>query len=219
MNPIKLFFLSILMLLFFSTEGQVTEQAKTMSLGTQNALIVGVPDADERTIERQWKDYLGEYGRVRRNRKAGEYYADDIKIPSISGAGTLDVYSWAKDGQLITFFDMGNGFLSSESHPSDYRNAVVFLNEFKYHVQRYIINEELEEQEDELDDLKDQLERLKKNNDDYHEDIEEAKEAIAEAEANIEQNVVDQKNKKKEIEGQKNVIEEIRNRLENVGKK
>lgn len=200
-------------------DAQVVEKTKTMSLGTQNALIISVPDADEKLIEKQWKDYIGEYGKVKKNRKANEYYADDIKISSISGAGTIDVYSQSVDGQLIAFFDMGNGFLSSETHQNDFENAEVFLQEFAFTVKRYMINEELDDQKDELEDLVRDLERLKRLNEGYHKDIEQAKERIAQAEINIEENIVDQENKVKEIEGQEIKVEEVRERLENVGKK
>lgn len=212
----------VAVLMFFHTglEAQVViEKTRTMSLGTQNALIVDIPDADDRLIIKKWKDYIGEYGKVKRDRKADEYYALEVKIPSISGAGTLDVYGWARDGQMITFFNTGNGFISSETHPTDYRNAVLFLTEFSYTIERHIVNEELEEQQDELDDLVKDLEKLERLNEDYKDNIEKAKEAIARAEDNIEQNIADQARKRKEIEKQEEVLEEVRSRLGNVGKK
>lgn len=207
--------------LFLAAQGlwaQVSESTKTMSLGTQNALTLKVPDADEKLIDKMWKDHLGEFGKVKKNRKANEYYADDIKVPSISGAGTMDVYSWSKDGQLIVFIDMGDGFLSSESHEKAYKNAEVFLVEFGHQVKRHQIQEELDDQQKELSSLEKDLERLKKLKEGYHDDIERAKQKIAEAEANIEQNIIDQENKVKEIEGQVKVVEEVQERLENVGK-
>ncbi len=43
-------------------------------------------------------------------------------------------------------------------------------------------------------------------------------EAVSQAEKNIEQNVVDQENKTKEIDGQKNVVGEVTKKLNNLGK-
>jgi hypothetical protein len=198
---------------------QVVEKKRTMSLGTQNALIVSLPNADNKLIEKMWKSYIGEHGTVKRNRKTKEYYADDIRIPSVSGAASMDVYAWGEDGQLVVFFDMGDAFLSSETHSKTYENAELYLIEFGYDVKRYQIGEELEDEERALKNLERDLDRLGKLNDGYHDDIERAKQRIAEAETDIEQNLIDQENKKEEINNQEGVIEETQKRLEDVGKK
>lgn len=212
--------LALSMIMVFSLVAQeVNEKAKTMSLGTQNALITSIPDADGKVIEKIWKDYIKEYGKVKKNRKSGEYYSDNIKVSSISGAGTMDVYATMQDGQLITYFDMGDGFLSSETHSSEYKNAEIFLIEFAHEVQRYMINEELEDQEKEMQSLERELDRLISKNEGYHKDIERARERIAQAEADIEQNLIDQENKRLEIHAQEELVEETKGKLEEVGKK
>ena len=208
----------ILALFSIAATAQVTSQTKTMSLGTQNALIVSIPDADEDLIEDTWKDYLKEYGKVKRNRKTKEYTADDIKISSISGAGTMDIYAWGKDGQLISFFDMGDGFLSEETHEKAYKATEVFLTEFKHEVTREMVREELKKEEKNLSKMEKQMKGLERDLEKYHSTIEKAKERIAQAEADIEQNGVDQENKKGEIEAQVKVVEEVKEKLENVGK-
>ena len=210
--------LVVILSFFYASEAQVSEMTKTMSLGTQNALITSIPDADGKLIEKLWKDYIGEFGKVKKNRKSKEYYSDNIKISSISGAGTLDVYATTQDGQLITYFDMGNGFLSEETHGEAYAAATIFLTEFGHDVKRHMISEEIEDQEKELKSLDRELERLLSKNEGYHKDIERAKEKIAQAEANIEQNLIDQENKRLEIHSQNESIDETRERLENVGK-
>jgi len=204
--------------MLFSMEAQVSEKTKTMSLGTQNAIIVSIPDADKKLIEKQWKAYLKEYGKVKKNRKTKEHFADDVKIASISGAGTMDVYATSEDGQLISYFDMGNGFLSSESHSDSYKAASVFLNEFKNEVTREMIRQELKEEEKNLGKMEKTLKGLEKDLDRYNSIIEKAKERIAQAEADIEQNGIDQENTKVEIESQTKVVEEVQEKLEKVGK-
>ena len=198
---------------------QVSEKTMTMSLGTQNGLIVSIPGADEDLIEDIWKDYMKEYGKVKRNRKTKEYFGDDVQVSSISGAGTMDVYSKTEDGQLIVFFDMGNGFLSEETHKEAYAAAEVFLKEFGHEVTRDMIRDELKDEEKALGKLERELEGLKKDNDRYHSIIEKAKERIAEAEADIEQNLKDQEDSTKKIEDQTKVVQEVTTKLENVGKK
>jgi predicted RNase H-like nuclease (RuvC/YqgF family) len=198
---------------------QVSEKTMTMSLGTQNGMIVSIPGADEDLIEDMWKDYVKEFGKVKRNRKTKEYFGDDIQISSISGAGTMDIYSKTEDGQLIVFFDMGNGFLSKATHKEAYKAAEVFLTEFKHEVTRDMIREELKDEEKDLSKLERELDGLKRDNDNYHDIIEKARERIAQAEADIEQNLKDQKDAEKKIEDQSKVVEEVKTKLENVGKK
>ena len=131
----------------------------------------------------------------------------------------MDVYATMQDGQLIAYFDMGDGFLSSETHGNEYKNAEIFLMEFAHEVQRYMINEELEDQEKEMKSLERDLDRLISKNEGYHKDIERARERIAQAEADIEQNLIDQENKRLEIHAQEELVEETKERLEEVGKK
>lgn len=197
---------------------QVSEKTKSMSLGTQNTLIVSIPNADSDLIEDVWKDYMKEYGKAKRNRKTKEYFSDDAKIASVGGGNTMDIYAWAEDGQLMAAFDMGNGFLSKESHADAYEGAEVFLEEFGNEVTREMIREELKGEEKNLKKVEKKLSGLVKDNEGYHKDIERAKERIAKAEANIEQNLIDQENTQKEIEGQMEVVEKVKEKLENVGK-
>jgi predicted RNase H-like nuclease (RuvC/YqgF family) len=198
---------------------QVSEKTMTMSHGTQNGLIVSIPGADEDLIEDMWKDYVKEFGKIKRNRKTKEYFGDDIQISSISGAGTMDVFSRTEDGQLIVFFDMGNGFLSNATHKGAYKAADIFLTEFKHEVTREMIRNELKGMAKDLSKLERELDGLKKDNDRYHDIIEKAKERISQAEADIEQNLKDQQEAEKKIEDQVKVVGEVQTKLENVGKK
>ena len=200
-----------------STQAQVSEQAKTMSHGTQNALILSLPDADDRMIEKLWKSYIKEYGKVKKNRKSKELYSNNAKIPSISGSTTVDIYATATDGQLIAYFDMGDAFLNSQAHGDSYKAAELFLTEFGHEVRREQIREEIKNEEKALKKLGSELSRLEKNKDGYHKDIERAKEKIAQAEASIEQNIIDQENKNTEIKLQEELVVKVQRKLEQVG--
>ena len=63
-----------------------------------------------------------------------------------------------------------------------------------------------------------ELRKLEKKNTGYHKDIEKAKEKIEKAEKDIEQNLRDQEDQRITIEQQRKVIEEIIERLNNLGR-
>ena len=52
----------------------------------------------------------------------------------------------------------------------------------------------------------------------YHKDIEKAKEAILKAENAIQQNIKDQEMKRAEVQGQKEIMEMVQKKLNEVGK-
>ena len=71
--------------------------------------------------------------------------------------------------------------------------------------------------DEEAKKLKD-LEKLIKKNKGYHKDIEKAKEAILKAENAIQQNIKDQEMKRAEVQGQKEIMEMVQKKLNEVGK-
>ena len=192
-----------------------------MSLGKQVAFSVDVDGADKDMVEDVWKKYIKEYGKSKRNKKAKEYYTVQTDIPVISGSpvdlylkfdervGMTTVYMWV---------DMKEGFVDSNSHPREAQGSEEFLTQFYYAVKREAITEEMKQQEKELKKLDKGLRKLEKNNTGYHKDIEKAKEKIVEAEEKIEQNLIDQEDQRIKIEQQKKLIEEIIERLNNLGK-
>ena len=114
---------------------------------------------------------------------------------------------------------MGDSFLNSEKHNDAYRGAEVLLTEYGFAVEKYIINKELEDEQNKMKNLEKQMNKLVKENKNYHKEIENAQEKIRKAEINIEQNEIDQTNKTAEIEAQMVLLNEIETRLNNVGKK
>jgi uncharacterized membrane protein YgaE (UPF0421/DUF939 family) len=62
------------------------------------------------------------------------------------------------------------------------------------------------------------LDKLKKDNISYNKDIEDAKEKIRKAEANIITNGQDQKKTVSEIESQSKIVDQVKNKLNMIGK-
>lgn len=198
---------------------QVRESKLSMSLGVQNGLSVSIPDAEEKLIDKVWKEYFKPYGKVKKNKKAKEEFSMDAVVHTIFGSNKMDVYIQTENNSANVFFDLKTGFLSSEAYPREFDGAKVFVQEFAYEVEREKTRELLKEEEKKLDKLKDKMEDLVKDNAKYHKDIEEAKEKIKQREADIITNNRDQLSAKSDIENQTGKVQEVQNKLNNIGKK
>ncbi|MCB0679735.1 MAG: hypothetical protein KDC32_02055, partial [Saprospiraceae bacterium] len=42
-------------------QGQITESTRSMNMGSQNALILEIPNADDKLVEKWWKQYMKDY--------------------------------------------------------------------------------------------------------------------------------------------------------------
>lgn len=112
---------------------------------------------------------------------------------------------------------MKSGFISSKTSAAAASEAVKFMQEFAYEVQREMIRQELEDEMDQLKSMKRTL-KTQKDHVGYHKDIEDAKERIRKAEANIVTNEKDQVSAGVDIGTQKQKVETVQTRLSNVGK-
>ena len=142
---------------------QTSEVNQSMSLGTQNGIKVSIENTDAKYIEKVWKKFSKDFGKVKENKKAGEYYITDASVKSIRPEA-LDLYASAMDNQIIVFFDLKNSFLNSKDNPSEYSAAQKMVQEFGYEVQREKIREELEEETSKLNKSQKGFDKLKKEN-------------------------------------------------------
>lgn len=201
---------------------EISERDMSMSLGKQIAFTVDIDGADEDMTEDVWKKYVKDFGKSKRNKKAKEYYVLGARVPMIAGASDIDLYIKFEERVGHTTaslcIDKGGSFVNSDEHPKEAQGAEEFLTEFYLAVKKKAISEEMEKQEKELKKLDKSLRKLEKKNTGYHDDIADAKEDIEKAEKNIEQNLKDQEDQAILIEQQKKIIEEIIERLNNLGK-
>jgi len=201
---------------------EVSEHDMSMSLGKQMAFSIDIDGADEDMTEDVWKKYVKDFGKSKRNKKAKEYYMLGARVPMIAGASDIDLYMNFEERVGHTtanlWIDTGGSFVNSDEHPKEARGAEDFLTEFYLEVKKKAISEEMKEQEKALKKLDKSLRKLEKKNTGYHDDIADAKEDIEKAEKNIEQNLKEQEDQRILIEQQKKVIEEIIERLNNLGK-
>jgi hypothetical protein len=199
------------------------EKKVSMSLGPQNAFYVEIPGADIKMAEKTFYEFVKEYGKFKENKKAREHFMMATKIPVINGTSPLDVYAKFEEGKGMAttylWLDMGGSFINSADHASQTKATRQFLYDYFIAVRKKVVTEEIKVEEKKLADVEKDLKKLKDKNDDYHKDIEKAKQKIVDAENNIEKNIVDQENKVKEIDTQKVALENVVEKLNNLGKK
>ncbi|WP_235297640.1 hypothetical protein [Portibacter marinus] len=216
------FLITFLLALFtFSSWAQVDEMEAQMSLGDKNALVVDIQNVDKKQLESFFKDYFREYGKVKYNRKASEYYITEAELKPVSN-DKVDVYAKMEDlnkaARLMVWIDNGTGFLNSTDHEKAYDAAAGMLVDFDIYVEKSLIEEELKDAERALDKMERDARQLEKDEEKYKETIEDAKKKITEMQEALVENERAQDDKSSEIKIHKEAIEEIREKLNNVGK-
>jgi hypothetical protein len=222
MQKFILLFTLILGSISFIEAQTVIQETKSMSLGKQVGFQIDIDGADDDITEDVWKDFIKDYGKSKRNKKAREYYSVGAKVPLINGANEVDLYIRFDERVNMTsvmlWVDMGEGFVNSDDYPKAAEGTEEFLVNFYLAVKKEVIEKEMKEQEKVMNKMEKELRKLEKKNTGYHNDIEKAKEKIEKAEKNIEQNLKDQEDQRITIEQQKKLIEEIIERLNNLGR-
>jgi len=210
--------------LFFSIslQAQVTEDIVRMSQGEHNAFIVTHDGADRKMVEKTWKSFMKEYGKVKHDKKSKEYYSVETDIPFISKSDNLQVFMKYEERRDQTtsyfFFYDGSGFVNPDDYPDESLQAEKFVQEYYFEVEKYVINEFLEEEEKKLKNLEKDLTKLEGKHSDYENDIEKFEKKILEAEEKIEKNLKEQDDKRYDIEKQRQQVEQIIDKLNAVGK-
>ena len=221
MKNILLSAIAVLFLALGLNAQKVHEDDVNMSLGIKNALYVEIEGADRKTTEKVWKDFIKEYGKTKKNKKAKEWYSVDLTIPAIQNApsdlylkfeelkGSIRAYLWV---------DLGTDFLNTIDHPREGEGAEIFLQELHTAVRKAVVKKEVTTQEKLLKNEEKELEKLVKKNSNLHSEIEKFKEKIAKAEAEIEENLVKQEKQKATIEEQKKTVEAVIEKLNTIGR-
>ncbi len=214
--------ITFLLLIFASSmKAQVAEQDRPMTLGVQPAFVVLTALEKEKDVEKIWKDFTKDMGlKIKKNRKAGEFYEEDADIQSIGQGNSIDFYSrieeTAQGAEMIVWIDMGSTFLTSSDYSKESKELIDILNEFEKRSRVEKQNMILEDEEKVLKQFDKDLSKLKSDKDRYEKAIEDAKAAIKENEKNIETNLVDQEKKVEEIGAQKTKLEEIRKKIAEI---
>ena len=199
-------------------QASIIEEEKNMNLGIKNALVLELPNTDNKLVEKLWKKYVKQFGgKTRKVRRTDEWMTDNANIGSVS-MDDIDLYASFEgngtDAAVNLWVNLGeDDFINSYSHSTQVAEIENILLHFAQEVEREKIKIELAEEEKKLKKLDSDLKRLVKSNEGYHKDIENAKERIKKAEQNIINNEKEQEVTKDLISKQGEVVEAVRQKL------
>jgi chromosome segregation ATPase len=211
-------------LLFFLTtlkSQEIFEADRPMSLGLKPAQILVLPLNDVRSIEKLWEDYMKDQGlKLKRNRKADEYYSTEAELFNIGGGQQIEFYSRIEENQnesqLSVWIHLKDGFLNEADNPDETQSLRELILPFENVVRIEKVQRELENEEEMLKGLNKELEKLQSDKQKYERSIEEAKQEILENEENIRQNLKEQESMQQKIEEQKIFIQKVQTRMDEL---
>ncbi|MEZ5042375.1 MAG: hypothetical protein R2828_20920 [Saprospiraceae bacterium] len=205
----------------FLVQAQIQEQARNMSFGSHNALILELPQNNSRLVEKVWEDYMKSFydAKAKFNRKTNEWMAENADIIAIGKGDDINLFTIVEQRgnnvDLILWVQLveQDTYLSSDRYPDRMIEAEKLLMRFGLEVARESIKLELKEEEKRLDQMATDLKKLKNANDRYHKDIEKAQEAIRKAEEAITKNEGEQADMLKQMDVQREVIETVQKKI------
>ncbi len=201
-------------------ETHVREEIRYMSQGNNTALVIQLPGADVKLVNKLWKKYLRDYDGKVKKAKEDELFADDADIPGIGLGNTVDVYAKMKETgngtELSVWFYLGGAYLQSDMHPERYEEGRRFMEQFALMVKKEVIRQELKAEEDRLKELENELSKLERDNERYHQIIEDAEKRIEQAKADIQTNEKAQKETQNAIEEQRKRVDMVKSKLKKI---
>lgn len=216
------FVLALLFISFQSLSAQLYEKAVPMSTGNNNALTLMLPKASVKSVERVWQNYMDEYydSKPKWNRKTKEWVINDADILALGRGKAIDLYTtFDQQGDQVSvnlWVDMDGEYLTSRGYSDRYTDAEKLMMRFALEVAKSSVQAELDDEEKQENRMETDLRKLKNANERYHKDIERAKAAIEKAEKEILKNVRDQEAMVKKIEMQRELLDQIRKKLNDL---
>ncbi|MEM9835078.1 MAG: hypothetical protein AAF828_01170 [Bacteroidota bacterium] len=212
----NLLFLALLIFAGAKVQAQITSEMMSMSQGSHEALVLELPGADDKMVQKLWMDFTKKNykAKTKRDRKSDEYRSLNIEIPGVSVGSMVDMYAKVNErgsgSELAVWIGSNDGWINPESLPDRYVEAEKMMMRFALDVSREQIRLQVIEEEKMLKELEKDLESLKRDKDKYLKAIEKAKQVIADSEAAIIDNEKSQEDKAKEIEDQRKVVEDTK---------
>ena len=204
-----------------SIQSQIVETEKAMNAGVNTALLLEIPDADKKIVEKVWKSYAKSFkGKVKKVKKSDDLITESPSIAGFSEAGLQNiVVRFEQTGDEVEFyswFELRDQYLSSYHFPDEFDEAQKVLLNFGLEVAKEYTLMELDSEEKNLKKLDNDLKKLVKDKTNYEKSIEDYKQKIIEAEADIENNIIEQGRKEEQISTQNETIEIVKKKLANL---
>ncbi len=176
---------------------QVTEEAKDMKMGVNNALVIEVDNANRKTAEKVWKDMMKKYrGKTKKKRKDAQWTTEKVRLSTITGQESANLYAQIEEEDnvvsLALWVPNGEDYVSADSHPEAYAAAEKLLEDYALEVRIAVVEEEFKSKARILESYQKDLKKLKKDNDDYHKTIKNSKKAIDDSEKGLVKNAEEQ---------------------------
>ncbi len=202
---------------YVSLAQNVSQSQMAMSDGINNAYTLSV-DEPIKFTKSVWKDYMGEFGKVKKN-KQKELESSGASVSSLASR-PVDVFaSFEKMGKQATLVHVWirteEGYFSAENEANNAK-AIAFLEEFKKEILRTKVRKELKDAEKALKKKDSQLTKLIKSNDRLHKSIKSHERKIQKAKEDLAKNEKEQEKTKSDLAKQKEVVEDVKKRLEEI---
>lgn len=205
--------------LFVSAQRNVRETEKMMSFGSRPGFRLDFPGATADLVEDLWKDWAKKHYNAKLKKKSGEWYANELKASSM-GSDNFSLYSMVEktsDGATLTvWYDMGSAFLNSRDKPAQAREVSAALQQFFYDVRRSTYDKQTKDEEKKLKEMEDKNKAMDKTSKQLQKDIDDYKAKIKKAEDEIQRLAKEQEMGLINIDNQRKVIEDVKQRKLNV---
>jgi hypothetical protein len=197
----------------------VSESSQAFSSGSLKCLKITLNHSNEKDVYKFLKSELKSWkGKVQ---SKDELFIDDAKMKAM-GDNTFDAYLKVEGDEekgLVTIYmavDLGGAYLSSGSHPDQYRIMEQELISIAKGASKDGLNNTIKDQNKELKDLEKTQEDMVKSKEKLEKEIEDMKQKIEENEKAIEENVKAQAEQKLKIEGQQEEIKKTETIKESI---
>ncbi len=215
--------LTLLSIFFFinTLQAQIVEAEKVMTTGSNNALILEIPNSDSKIVEKVWKSYAKSFNsKVKKIKKSEDQLTIAPNISGFSSSGLQNIYvRFEESGDNVVFyswFELEDQFLDSYSNPNEFDEAQKVLLNFGLEVAKEYTIMELDEEEKNLKKMNIDLKKLGKEKENYEKAIVDYEQKILDAKANIENNILEQSRMNETIEAQHDAIEIVKKKLANL---
>ncbi len=199
----------------FSAKAQtieVLESSKKFDKTSRPAIMVTIPMADDKMVEKEWKRFIKDYNPEDFKSKK-EMLADNATIPRIS-ENTIDVYATTETNKesvtLYVSVDLGGAFLNA-THGDKFIAMKGLIRDFAISIVEEIYNEKIKEQEKAVEDVSKDVEKAT-------DDKEHLAKEIEIYEEKIENNKLEIEKLTQTIEEQGKVLSEEQKKLEEIKK-
>lgn len=196
------------------------EQAdKANSGGIYNAYSMELLNADKKIVDKAWRSLMKSYnGKTKFNKREGEFGTSNARITELGSALYTVKASIEQRGDNVvvhSWYEDAEGYVGADMASED-SGVNQLLDGFAVTVRQMMVKKELDGEEKILKQSESYLTKLKRQNAGYHKDIEVAKRKIAEAERKIIENEVEQETSVAKIDGQRTIVEAVRQRLRRI---